>query len=123
MAELMELKQMKYAAIPSLYYRNIIYHLLPYKRSLLVLRDTNIVTSLPLVLTRIRQEDLLHLKDQVFQTGQNLEEKQTILDEVRAERKVLHSELNRYIAMVKQVQKDLELVRFCCSFFIFAKAC
>lgn len=58
---------------------------------------------------KIRQEDLLHLKDQVFQTGQNLEEKQTILDEVRAERKVLHSELNRYIAMVKQVQKDLEL--------------
>lgn len=99
----------------------IIYY--PTKRSLLVLRDTNIVTSLPLVLTRIRQEDLLHLKDQVFQTGQNLEEKQTILDEVRAERKVLHSELNRYIAMVKQVQKDLELVRFCCSSFIFAKAC
>ncbi|OAQ22832.1 hypothetical protein K457DRAFT_280719 [Linnemannia elongata AG-77] len=58
---------------------------------------------------KIRQEDLLHLKDQVFQTGQNLEEKQTILDEVRAERKVLHSELDRYIAMVKQVQKDLEL--------------
>ncbi|KAG0291820.1 hypothetical protein BGZ96_004814 [Linnemannia gamsii] len=58
---------------------------------------------------KIRQEDLLHLKEQVFQTGQNLEEKQTILDEVRAERKVLHTELNRYIAMVKQVQKDLEL--------------
>ncbi|KAG0380036.1 hypothetical protein BGX24_010450 [Mortierella sp. AD032] len=58
---------------------------------------------------KVRQEDLMHLKDQVFQTGQNLEEKQTILDEVRAERKVLHSELNRYIAMVKQVQKDLEL--------------
>ncbi|KAG9069924.1 hypothetical protein KI688_009249 [Linnemannia hyalina] len=58
---------------------------------------------------KIRQEDLLHLKDQVFQTGQNLEEKQTILDEVRAERKMLHSELNRYILMVKQVQKDLEL--------------
>ncbi|KAF9906422.1 hypothetical protein EC991_000669 [Linnemannia zychae] len=58
---------------------------------------------------KIRQEDLLHLKDQVYQTGQNLEEKQTILDEVRAERKVLHGELNRYIAMVKQVQKDLEL--------------
>ncbi|KAF9135953.1 hypothetical protein BGW39_009927 [Mortierella sp. 14UC] len=58
---------------------------------------------------KIRQDDLLHLKDQVFQTGQNLEEKQTILDEVRAERKVLHGELNRYIAMVKQVQKDLEL--------------
>ncbi|KAG0316774.1 hypothetical protein BGZ97_006386 [Linnemannia gamsii] len=58
---------------------------------------------------KIRQEDLLHLKEQVFQTGQNLEEKQTILDEVRAERKVLHTELNRYIGMVKQVQKDLEL--------------
>ncbi|KAF9542070.1 hypothetical protein EC957_002363 [Mortierella hygrophila] len=58
---------------------------------------------------KIRQEDLLHLKEQVFQTGQNLEEKQTILDEVRAERKMLHSELNRYILMVKQVQKDLEL--------------
>ncbi|KAF9141291.1 hypothetical protein BGX30_005139 [Mortierella sp. GBA39] len=58
---------------------------------------------------KIRQDDLLHLKDQVFQTGQNLEEKQTILDEVRAERKMLHSELNRYILMVKQVQKDLEL--------------
>ncbi|KAF9100626.1 hypothetical protein BGX29_006412 [Mortierella sp. GBA35] len=58
---------------------------------------------------KIRQDDLLHLKDQVFQTGQNLEEKQSILDEVRAERKALHSELNRYITMVKQVQKDLEL--------------
>lgn len=62
---------------------------------------------------------MLHLKDQIFQTGQNLEEKQTILDEVRAERKVLHSELNRYIAMVKQVQKDLELVRFAVLFLLY----
>ena len=42
--------------------------------------------------------------------AQSLEDKDSILDEVRAERKSLQSELSRYIAMVKQVQKDLELV-------------
>ncbi|KAF8972413.1 hypothetical protein BGZ52_009996, partial [Haplosporangium bisporale] len=41
--------------------------------------------------------------------AQSLEDKDSILDEVRAERKSLQSELSRYIAMVKQVQKDLEL--------------
>ncbi|KAI9235275.1 MAG: hypothetical protein BYD32DRAFT_438467 [Podila humilis] len=58
---------------------------------------------------KIRQDDLFHLKEQVFQMAQSLEDKDSILDEVRAERKSLQSELSRYIAMVKQVQKDLEL--------------
>lgn len=43
--------------------------------------------------------------------AQSLEDKDSILGEVRAERKSLQSELSRYITMVKQVQKDLELVR------------
>ncbi|KAF9289292.1 hypothetical protein BGZ74_000755, partial [Mortierella antarctica] len=60
---------------------------------------------------RIRQDDLFHLKEQVFTMTQSLEDKDSILDEVRAERKSLQSELSRYIAMVKQVQKDLELVK------------
>lgn len=59
---------------------------------------------------RIRQEDLFHLKDQIIHLSQNLEEKESILDEVRVERKSLQSELARYIAMVKQIQKDVELV-------------
>ncbi|KAG0208715.1 hypothetical protein BGX28_000413 [Mortierella sp. GBA30] len=58
---------------------------------------------------KIRQEDLFHLKDQIFQLNQTLENKESILDEVRLERKSLQSELARYIAMVKQVQKDFEL--------------
>ncbi|KAG0017511.1 hypothetical protein BGZ81_010718 [Podila clonocystis] len=58
---------------------------------------------------KIRQDDLFHLKDQVLTMAQSLEDKDSILDEVRAERKSLQSELSRYIAMVKQVQKDLEL--------------
>ncbi|KAG0037768.1 hypothetical protein BGZ82_001903 [Podila clonocystis] len=58
---------------------------------------------------KIRQDDLFHLKEQVLTMAQSLEDKDSILDEVRAERKSLQSELSRYIAMVKQVQKDLEL--------------
>ncbi|KAF9278860.1 hypothetical protein BGZ68_008316 [Mortierella alpina] len=58
---------------------------------------------------KIRQEDLFHLKDQIIHLSQNLEEKESILDEVRVERKSLQSELARYIAMVKQIQKDVEL--------------
>ncbi|KAG0330732.1 hypothetical protein BG004_002012 [Podila humilis] len=58
---------------------------------------------------KIRQDDLFHVKEQISQISQNLEEKDSLLDEVRAERKSLQSELNRYIAMVKQVQNDLEL--------------
>ncbi|KAF9360199.1 hypothetical protein BGX26_010199 [Mortierella sp. AD094] len=60
---------------------------------------------------KIRQEDFLHMKDQVFQITQTLEDKQSILDEVRSERKSLQSELARYIAMVKQIQKDFELTQ------------
>ncbi|KAF9960878.1 hypothetical protein BGZ72_005548 [Mortierella alpina] len=58
---------------------------------------------------KIRQEDLFHLKDQIIHLSQNLEDKESILDEVRVERKSLQSELARYIAMVKQIQRDVEL--------------
>ncbi|KAG0054873.1 hypothetical protein BGZ83_010211 [Gryganskiella cystojenkinii] len=58
---------------------------------------------------RVRQEDLFHLKDQIFQMNQTLEEKEELLDEVRSERKSLQSELNRYVTMIKQIQKDYEL--------------
>ncbi|KAG0020449.1 hypothetical protein BGZ80_004187 [Entomortierella chlamydospora] len=60
---------------------------------------------------KIRQEDFLHMKDQILQITQTLEDKQSILDEVRSERKSLQSELARYIAMVKQIQKDFELTQ------------
>ncbi|KAF9172770.1 hypothetical protein BGX20_004882 [Mortierella sp. AD010] len=60
---------------------------------------------------KIRQEDFLHMKDQILQIAQTLEDKQSILDEVRSERKSLQSELARYIAMVKQIQKDFELLK------------
>ncbi|KAF9400585.1 hypothetical protein BGX21_003979 [Mortierella sp. AD011] len=60
---------------------------------------------------KIRQEDFLHMKDQILQIAQTLEDKQSILDEVRSERKSLQSELARYIAMVKQIQKDFELTQ------------
>ncbi|KAF9113750.1 hypothetical protein BGX27_000855 [Mortierella sp. AM989] len=60
---------------------------------------------------KIRQEDFLHMKDQIFQITQTLEDKQSILDEVRSERKTLQSELSRYITMVKQIQKDFELAQ------------
>ncbi|KAF8981279.1 hypothetical protein BGZ46_003052 [Entomortierella lignicola] len=60
---------------------------------------------------KIRQDDFLHLKDEIFQTSQALEDKQSILDEVRSERKQLQSELARYVAMVKQIQKDFELTQ------------
>jgi hypothetical protein len=63
---------------------------------------------------RIRQEDFLHLKDQILHVSQDLEDKENILDEVRSERKVLQSELSRYISMARQVQKDLELVSESC---------
>ncbi|KAF9922879.1 hypothetical protein FBU30_006997 [Linnemannia zychae] len=46
---------------------------------------------------------------QILEKDPEEQEKQSILDEVRAERKALHTELNRYIAMVKQIQSDLEL--------------
>ncbi|KAF9426855.1 hypothetical protein BGZ94_005902 [Podila epigama] len=58
---------------------------------------------------RIRQDDLYHLKEQVLQMSQSLEDKASILDMVRAERKMLQTELNRYVTMVKQIQKDLDL--------------
>ncbi|KAF9364803.1 hypothetical protein BGX34_000350 [Mortierella sp. NVP85] len=60
---------------------------------------------------KIRQEDFLHLKDQILHVSQDLEDKENILDEVRSERKVLQSELSRYISMARQVQKDLELAQ------------
>ncbi|KAI8353904.1 hypothetical protein B0O80DRAFT_529470 [Mortierella sp. GBAus27b] len=60
---------------------------------------------------KIRQDDFLHLKDQISQVSHDLEDKQSILDEVRSERKALQSELSRYIAMAKQAQKDLELAQ------------
>ncbi|KAG0328647.1 hypothetical protein BGZ99_004917 [Dissophora globulifera] len=60
---------------------------------------------------KIRQGDFLHLKDEIFQVSQALEEKQSILDEISSERKALQSELHRYIAMVRQVQKDFELAQ------------
>ncbi|KAG0307562.1 hypothetical protein BGZ98_010425 [Dissophora globulifera] len=60
---------------------------------------------------KIRQGDFLHLKDEIFQVSQVLEEKQSILDEISSERKALQSELHRYIAMVRQVQKDFELAQ------------
>ncbi|KAF9189830.1 Zinc finger C4H2 domain-containing protein [Haplosporangium sp. Z 11] len=59
---------------------------------------------------KIRQEDLFHIKDQIHQVAQSLEDKESILGEVRAERKSLCAELSRYIIMVKQIQKDVELV-------------
>ncbi|KAF9574171.1 hypothetical protein EC968_007266 [Mortierella alpina] len=58
---------------------------------------------------KIRQEDLFHLKDQIIHLSQNLEDKESILDEVRVERKSLQSELARYIVMVKQIQRDVDL--------------
>ncbi|GJJ77202.1 hypothetical protein EMPS_09561 [Entomortierella parvispora] len=58
---------------------------------------------------KVRQDDLLHLKDQIVQMNHNLEDKEGLLDEVRSERKSLQTELNRYVAMVKQIQKDYEL--------------
>ncbi|KAF8938337.1 hypothetical protein BGZ58_001136 [Dissophora ornata] len=60
---------------------------------------------------KIRQEDFLHLKDQIFQVSQDLEDKEGILGEIRGERKILQSELHRHIAMVKQIQKDFELAQ------------
>ena len=54
----------------------------------------------------------MHLKDQISQISQDLEDKEGILDEIRGERKILQSELHRYITMVKQIQKDFELVSF-----------
>ncbi|KAF9936799.1 hypothetical protein BGZ65_002045 [Modicella reniformis] len=60
---------------------------------------------------KIRQQDFMHLKDQIFQVSQDLEDKESILDEVRGERKILQSELLRYITMAKQAQMDFELVR------------
>ncbi|KAG0252929.1 Zinc finger C4H2 domain-containing protein [Mortierella polycephala] len=59
---------------------------------------------------KIRQEDLFHIKDQIHQVAQSLEGKESILGEVRAERKSLCAELSRYIIMVKQIQKDIGLV-------------
>ncbi|KAF9434099.1 hypothetical protein BGZ76_008545 [Entomortierella beljakovae] len=60
---------------------------------------------------KIRQEDFLHVKDQIYQITHTLEEKQSVLDEVKSERKSLQSELSRYIIMVKQIQKDYELIQ------------
>ncbi|KAI1316840.1 hypothetical protein EDD11_009418 [Mortierella claussenii] len=60
---------------------------------------------------KIRQGDFLHVKSQIFQIAQDLEDKNSILDEVRSERKALHSELSRYIGMVKQIQKDFAMAQ------------
>ncbi|KAF9586282.1 Zinc finger C4H2 domain-containing protein [Lunasporangiospora selenospora] len=57
-----------------------------------------------------RQEDLVHVKDQIIQATQLLEDKESVVDEVRGERKALQSELSKYIGMVVQIRKDLDLV-------------
>ncbi|KAF9978284.1 hypothetical protein BGZ73_003091 [Actinomortierella ambigua] len=70
--------------------------------------ETKMNELMQLKTLRNRQEDLCQLKDHIHQLTQALEDKETILDEMRSERKQLQNELTHLAHLMKQIQHDLE---------------
>ncbi|KAG0260829.1 hypothetical protein DFQ27_003309 [Actinomortierella ambigua] len=70
--------------------------------------ETKMNELMQLKTLRNRQEDLCQLKDHMNQLSQTLEDKETILDEMRSERKQLQNELAHLAHLIKQIQHDLD---------------